>query len=163
GLRQLRDQHEGGIIVLEQLMYLDACLGRRDEVEQLSTELHALRGSDKWTYPRADWSLAGAYVLMGDADSAIPWLEKALHQNYAGALTPAMLRFDPIYDPLRGDPRFETLCQEQMKLTDPSKPRLRSIGAALVSTGYQTRVPSNPKPDRQGSKNVSRKFSTEGD
>src|SRR5262249_23926618 len=108
-LRQLRDQHEGGMIVIEQLMYLDACLGRRDQVEQLSTELRALRGSDKWTYPRADWSVALAYVQMGDASRAIPLLEKVLHETYAGALTLAMLRIDPIYDPLRGDPRFQKL------------------------------------------------------
>ena len=113
GLRQLRDQHEGGIIVLEQLMYLDACLGRRDEVEQLSTELHAIRRPDKWTYPRADWSLALAYAQTGDANRAVPLLEKVLHENYAAALTPPMLRFDPVYDAIRNDPRFEKLCQDK--------------------------------------------------
>jgi TolB-like protein len=108
-LSQLRDQHEGGIIVLEQLLYIDAYLGRRDEVERIGEQLRSIRRLDKWTYPVADLAIAIGYAQMRDADHAVPLLDKVLHENYAGAITPAYLRFDARYDPIRNDPRFQKL------------------------------------------------------
>jgi len=114
-LIQLRDRHEGGIIVLEQLIHVEACLGRRDEVERLGEELRALRRFDKWTYPRADEVIANTYAEMGDADRAVPLLETVLHQTYVDAITTVYLRLDPIYDRIRKDPRFQKLCEEKPK------------------------------------------------
>lgn len=108
-LTQLRDRHEGGALVLEQLLQVEAALGRREQVERLAEEERALRRIDNWTYPTADENVARAYGQLGDADRAIPLLEKVLHENYAGAVTPAYLRFDPSYDPIRNDPRFQEL------------------------------------------------------
>ncbi len=108
-LIQLRDRHEGGIIVLEHLIHVEACLGRRDEVERIGEELRALRSFDKWTYPRVDEVIANTYAEMGDADRAVPLLETVLHQTYSDAITTAYLRLDPIYDRIRNDPRFQKL------------------------------------------------------
>ena len=103
-LTRLRDQHEGGIIVLEHLMFVEACLGRPEEVERIGEQLRATRRFDKWTYPFGDMKIAIAYALMGDADRAVPLLETVLHETYADAATPAYLRFDPRFDRIRNDP-----------------------------------------------------------
>jgi eukaryotic-like serine/threonine-protein kinase len=113
-LTRLRDRHEGGIIVLEHLMFVEACLARPEEVERIGEQLRAARRFDKWTYPFGDLKIAIAYALMGDADRALPLLETVLHETYAGAATPAYLRFDPRFDRIRNDPRFQKLANSSL-------------------------------------------------
>lgn len=115
-LTRLRDQHEGGILVLDTLIHVEACLGRRDEVERIGEQLRAIRRIDKWTYPIADLRIATAYAMMGDADRAVPLLDNLLYVTYALAITPAYLRFDPRFDPICKDPRFERLANESTTL-----------------------------------------------
>ena len=60
--------------------------------------------------------LARVAARMGDPDRAIAVLQKLLSIPYEGALrlgnpplTPALLRLDPMFDPVRNDPRFQRL------------------------------------------------------
>jgi tetratricopeptide (TPR) repeat protein len=54
-------------------------------------------------------SFAVAYIGIGNNDKALSWLEKAYAER-SSSLT--ALKVDPIYDPLRGEPRFHELMRQ---------------------------------------------------
>jgi predicted Zn-dependent protease len=72
---------------------------------------------DAVTGPQPIEILARVAAQMGEPDRAIAALQKLLSVPYAGTLvsplTPALLRLDPMFDPLRNDPRFQKLCEQK--------------------------------------------------
>src|SRR6266566_4084021 len=62
--------------------------------------------------PVEEESMARVYALLGETDHAIPILKRLLQIPYVGAITPALLRLDPVWDPIRNDPRFQKLVAE---------------------------------------------------
>ena len=64
----------------------------------------------RFSSPRQKEFLAIIHVILGEHDQALELLEQLLlRTEYQYALTRAQLRLDPLWDPLRGDPRFERL------------------------------------------------------
>ena len=57
--------------------------------------------------------LAEACVMIGDFDSAVGYLARALADSVTPFYTPAILRLDPIWDPLRGRADFDKLVAQR--------------------------------------------------
>jgi Predicted integral membrane protein len=98
--------HEPSLLASEALLTVEAQLNHREEVERLAKSNLEMLGPDKWQLP-----LSEGYTILGDFDRALPLLTHALVAPSAAPLTPAILRLDPTWDPVRSDPRFQKLVQ----------------------------------------------------
>ena len=59
-------------------------------------------------------NLALIQTIRGENSSAISNLTRLLQTSYGlPRITPGLLRLDPVWDPLRADPRFQKLCHEK--------------------------------------------------
>ena len=76
---------------------------------------------DRLSGPAFEENLALVETIIGENSRAIATLTRLLQMPYGGWLysptpiTPALLRLDPIWDPLRADPAFQKLCQESSR------------------------------------------------
>ena len=102
------------------LSQIYAVLGQKDaaikEAERAITLLSTVK--DAVDGPGAEYNLAIVEVLVGDKNGAIPRLQHLLQVPYNNCVTPALLRLHPLWDPLRGDPAFQKLCEEKPKTPD---------------------------------------------
>ena len=76
------------------------------------------RAQDAFAGPVNEQNLAEIQAMFGENSRAISTLTQLLQTPYEGPyggvpITPALLRLDPIWDPLRADPAFQKLCEEK--------------------------------------------------
>ena len=92
-----------------------AVLGQKDaaikEAERAITLLPSRK--DAVDGPTGEENLAFVEVLVGDKNGAIPRLQHLLQIPYNNCLTPALLRLNPQWDPLRSDHAFQNLGEEK--------------------------------------------------
>jgi TolB-like protein/Tfp pilus assembly protein PilF len=97
-----------------------AGLGERDKALQAIEKKISLQSNDARVQPSSQETKARILARFGDKDGALAILSHLLEISYEGGLfgpplTPTLLKLDPDWDNLRGDPRFEKLCQEPTK------------------------------------------------
>jgi serine/threonine-protein kinase len=92
----------GAAMMTADLGYVRARLGQRDEARGI---LQQLAEDAKHRYTPA-LAFAVVHVGLGEHDQALNWLEKAYEERFNRL---AYLRREPVWDPLRADPRFADL------------------------------------------------------
>jgi TolB-like protein/Flp pilus assembly protein TadD len=106
-----------------QLSQAYAAMGEKDLALQEAQRAITLSLGDKDAVdgPSAAENLALIQTMVGDYSPAVATLTQLLHKPYntwvnpQTPITPALLRFDPVWDPLRSDPAFQKLCEEKSK------------------------------------------------
>jgi len=88
------------------LQLLKAQSGDKDAAVRLLAELEEL---SRHRNVRASWRVL-LYLSLGNRDEAVRWLEQAVVDHDGLSIT--LIKVDPLFDPLRGDPRFEALVQK---------------------------------------------------
>jgi serine/threonine protein kinase/Tfp pilus assembly protein PilF len=116
-----RDQPDNSIFA-GWLSQAYAAMGEKDLALKLAEHAIMLlpRAKDAMYGPAREENLALIQMIFGENSPAISILTHLLQTPYNGWLyglpiTPALLRLDPLWEPLRGDPAFQKLCEEKPK------------------------------------------------
>jgi adenylate cyclase len=114
------------------LARIDAALGRKDEAIREARHAVELRpiSEDALEGPRHARNLALVYALLGERNAALEELEKLARIN--GGPSYGDLKFDPQWDDLRGDPRFEKILATIAPTTDTPNPAAPEKSIAVL-------------------------------
>jgi TolB-like protein/Tfp pilus assembly protein PilF len=93
------------------LILVSAFLADKETVEREAALMREEIAADALIGPILETTIAAARARLGQTDLAIASVKQLLEKPGEDALTPALLRADPRWDPLRSDPRFQKLCE----------------------------------------------------
>jgi len=117
--QRYRDKPDDPYFALD-LSQVYALMGEKDLALKLAQRASMLlpRAKDPAYGPRFEENLAEIQTMVGENHSAISALTELLQTTYESRfytliITPALLRLDPVWDPLRADPAFQKLCEEK--------------------------------------------------
>jgi TolB-like protein/Tfp pilus assembly protein PilF len=125
-LEQLCRDHPNSPDFAGHLSEAYALMGQKDLALKVAERAIMLypRTRDAMHGPALEENLALIQTIAGENRRAISTLTQLLQTPYGGWLytmpvTPALLRLDPIWDPLRADPAFQKLCEEKQPPVTP--------------------------------------------
>ena len=98
-----RERKNDSILIYDTGMVY-AAQGRRAEALQVINELEAMSGAN---LSQAHW-IAKIYATLNEKELAFSWLERGLA---TGAIA-VFYKDEPVWDPIRSDPRFEALVEK---------------------------------------------------
>ncbi len=115
-----KDQPENAFVAAA-LAVAYAVLDEKDlAIKEAQRAMTLLPGNkDRVSGPAFEENLALVEMIIGEKSLAIGTLTRLLQTPYGGWLyspapiTPALLRLDPLWDPLRANPDFQKLCEEK--------------------------------------------------
>ena len=108
-LMGMRASGDSGLQILWQAILVNGFLRDKAAVDQLAADARPQIENDVLSGPITETVLAIARAQIGETDVAIAAVKDLLAKPGENALTPALLRLDPFWDPLRSDPRFQEL------------------------------------------------------
>jgi serine/threonine protein kinase/Tfp pilus assembly protein PilF len=102
-------------LVWAQLAAANALIGERDLALKQTTRSMILSPSakDPMLGPALEGYVALIQTILGETSRPISTLARLLQTPAFAPVTPALLRLDPVWDPLRTDPAFQKLCEEK--------------------------------------------------
>jgi tetratricopeptide (TPR) repeat protein len=102
------------------LSLADAAMGEKDSALKLAERAILIlpRAKDAMDGPNMEENFALIQTIFGENSRAIRTLTDLLQTPYTYffrglPITPALLRLDPLWDPLRADPAFQKLCEDK--------------------------------------------------
>jgi TolB-like protein/Tfp pilus assembly protein PilF len=123
---QLYNDQPDNFVFAANLSQAYAAIGEKESAFKAAERAIMLlpRDKDRVNGPTLEHNLALIQTIFGENKRAISTLTQLLQTPYNCSgwlhgpmpITPALLRLDPFWDPLRGDPAFQKLCEEKQSV-----------------------------------------------